>query len=233
MTSHRLLSFLIFISLLIVPLHSRVNLINLKKIRSTRMISSSIARSTTAGRFLNSTFDSHLFIAKIFLGTPPQTLRVLVDTQRTGLLIFSSSCRREDQYCAHKQSRFNSFESKTFVDKKKSRMFAFKDESSSENSSSGVDVFKLGNLTIHRQAFMLVDDFFESDTSSLDGILGVGKSPKSTRQQVHTPIENLAKLNKIDQAMFSLRLASFDGTLVLGGVNPKYYKSNRYFHLLL
>ncbi|KAF9284882.1 hypothetical protein BGZ68_004339 [Mortierella alpina] len=150
----------------------------------------------------------------IDIGTPAQTLKVMMDTGSARLLISSSECPD----CT----------GKTHFDRSASSTYQASDETWSVNfgdmsSASGVtghDVVKLADLTIKNQPVHLAEQMSPDFDGFVDGILGLSFGVLSDTTSV---LESMMKDKLVDKGVVSFALGKYPsetgGEALFGGID--------------
>ncbi|CAH8548697.1 unnamed protein product [Schistosoma margrebowiei] len=174
-------------------------------------------------------YENLQYYGEISVGTPPQKLRVLFDTGSTDTWFASRKCWFLDIFC-WMFSFYDSSKSSTYVADGSSFHVSYLD-----GDYSGfwcLDTIRINSLEIRNQAFAEVRSIFNLDylSDKYDGIIGM--STRRISQYGNIPMFPNILANGVNMnPIFSFYLnrengAGIGGELVLGGVNPKYFKGD-------
>jgi len=182
------------------------------------MAGGNMPASAADGGALNVHISSmHAQIAEIFLGTPPQRLRCLIDSGSSDLWVPSKRCSQ----CQSPNS-FDADVSSTFKPEMENTMSGNRPRSVKISYGSGQvvgyavhDTLQFGSLTIPDQAFLIVEDSALPPGRSWDGICGLGWSGIAELKPQPTLYQNIQRQNH--PAVFSMiPSAAGAAQLVLG-----------------
>ncbi|ROW02148.1 hypothetical protein VSDG_02362 [Cytospora chrysosperma] len=157
----------------------------------------------------------------IELGTPPQTVTVVLDTGSTELWV-NPNCETSGQpeYCAS-FSQFDYTESSTIQDMGAANMISYgKGNVTFEYVS---DMLSIGSASITDQIFGVAFESYEIPS----GILGVGPPIEGDDEALYTYVlDNMVVQGLIDTRAFSLDLREIespDGSIIFGGLDTGKY----------
>jgi hypothetical protein len=144
----------------------------------------------------------HAQIAEIFLGTPPQKLRCLIDTGSSDLWVPSKRCQR-----CQNANNFDADGSSTFKPEMVQTVYGERPHAVKIAYGSGQvvgyvvsDTLQFGSLRIPNQAFLIVEDAALPPSRMWDGICGLGW--KGIAQVSPTIYENMQLQHH--KALFSI-----------------------------
>ncbi|CAH8548669.1 unnamed protein product [Schistosoma margrebowiei] len=183
--------------------------------------------TSTSEQLIN--YENLQYYGEISVGTPPQKLRVLFDTGSTDTWFASRRCWFLDIFC-WMFSFYDSSKSSTYVADGSSFHVSYLDGDYSGFWS--VDTIRINSLEIRNQSFAEVRSIFNLDYlfDKCDGIIGM--SPSRISDDGSIPMFPNILANGVNMnPIFSFYLnrengAGIGGELVLGGVNPKYFKGD-------
>ncbi|CAH8527728.1 unnamed protein product [Schistosoma mattheei] len=174
-------------------------------------------------------YENLQYYGEISVGTPPQKLRVLFDTGSTDTWLASRKCWILDIFC-WMFSFYDSSKSSTYVADGSSFHVRYLDGEFSGFWS--VDTIRINSLEIRNQAFAEVRSIFNLDylSDKYDGIIGM--STRRISEYGNIPMFPNILANGVNvEPIYSFYLnrengEGIGGELVLGGVNPKYFKGD-------
>ncbi|CAH8498380.1 unnamed protein product [Schistosoma turkestanicum] len=182
---------------------------------------------STSERLIN--YKNVQYYGEISVGTPPQKLRVLFDTGSTDTWLASRKCWFLDIFC-WLYSFYDSSKSSTYEADGSSFHVRYLDGNFSGFWS--VDTIRINSLVIPRQAFAEMTNIFSADhlTDKYDGVVGMSSTRISRYGNIPMFPNMLANCVNMDP-VFSFYLnrengSQIGGEMVLGGVNPKYFKGD-------
>uniref|UniRef100_A0A5K4F8Q9 Subfamily A1A unassigned peptidase (A01 family) n=1 Tax=Schistosoma mansoni TaxID=6183 RepID=A0A5K4F8Q9_SCHMA len=174
-------------------------------------------------------FENFQYYGEISVGTPPQKLRVLFDTESTDTWFASRNCWFLDIFC-WMFPFYDSSKSSTYVADGSSYLVSYLDSNFSGFWS--VDTIRIGSLVIRNQAFAEMRNIFNLDyyNCKYDGIIGMSSRRISEYGNIPMFPNILANGVNMDP-IFSFYLnrksgSAIGGELVLGGFNPQYFKGD-------
>ncbi|KAH8878247.1 Lysosomal aspartic protease [Schistosoma japonicum] len=169
------------------------------------------------------------YYGEVSVGTPPQRLRVLFDTGSTDTWFASRRCWFFDIFCW-----FFSFYDRTKSSTYRPDGSTFEVRYLDSNYSGiwSVDTVRINSLVVHNQSFGEMMSIFNLDyfTNKYDGIIGMSCRRISTYGNI--PMFPNILANGVNmEPVFSFYLnrkegVSIGGEMILGGVNPKYFKGD-------
>ncbi|XP_057583154.1 pregnancy-associated glycoprotein 2-like [Hippopotamus amphibius kiboko] len=162
-----------------------------------------------------------IYFGIITIGTPPQEFRVVFDTGSSDLWVTSDVCSSPP--CSTSKL-FNPRLSRTF--KRTTHLFNLNYLTGTLLGSLCYDTVQIGNLTIYRQAFGLIEKQVRLDHAPFDGILGLGY-PRLTQESITPIFDNLKTRGLISQPVFAFYLSNWkeNGSVVMfGGVDHSYHR---------
>uniref|UniRef100_A0A8R1HSU3 Peptidase A1 domain-containing protein n=1 Tax=Caenorhabditis japonica TaxID=281687 RepID=A0A8R1HSU3_CAEJA len=150
-------------------------------------------------------FDD-FYLGNITLGTPAQTVTIVLDTGSSNLWVIDAACNSEacngDPKSGFPKHKFNTTASSTFVTE--SRKFSISYGSGSCSGHLGKDTITMGGLTISNQEFGVAETLASVFAEQpVDGILGLGW-PALAEDKVIPPMQNL--LPQLDSPLFTVWL---------------------------
>ncbi|KAJ3379091.1 Vacuolar protease A [Lobulomyces angularis] len=177
----------------------------------------------TALDFPNSTislsnFQDVLYTTLVEIGTPPQKIRVVLDTGSSDLWVTSFRCKD----CVSASS-YDSEQSSTFV----ANGTTFSVFYGTGNCSGVVseDVLKLGNFNIGMLEFgETTEESPEFARAPIDGILGLGFKAVS-ELHTKTPLEIMREKKLLKKNLFGVYLSADKNEITFGGNDPNHYIS--------
>ncbi|KAH8878248.1 Lysosomal aspartic protease [Schistosoma japonicum] len=182
---------------------------------------------TTSEQLIN--YRNLQYYGEVSVGTPPQRLRVLFDTGSTDTWFASRRCWFFDIFC-WLFSFYDRTKSSTY--RPDGSTFEVRYLDSNYSGIWSVDTVRINSLIIQNQAFAEMTNIFNADyfTDKYDGIIGMSCRRISTYGNI--PMFPNILANGVNmEPVFSFYLnrkdgASVGGEMVLGGVNPKYFKGD-------
>ncbi|CAO3563825.1 unnamed protein product [Mortierella alpina] len=150
----------------------------------------------------------------IDIGTPAQTLKVMMDTGSARLLISSSECPD----CTGK-NHFDRSASSTYQSSDETWSANFGDMSSA-SGVTGHDVVKLADLTIKDQPVHLAEQMSPDFDGFVDGILGLSFGRLSNTTSI---LESMMEQDLLDKGVVSFALGKYSsetgGEALFGGID--------------
>jgi len=169
------------------------------------------------------------YSGEIKVGMPPQRIRVIFDTGSSNLWVPNGRHLAQNKLLSSHKGFFSKL-SETF--KFSVEKFKIQYGSGPVSGSYCSDNIQIGDLKISNFTFAHVDDvlglgsLYTQPSSSFDGILGLGFGSLSVGQ-VPTVMQALNASGQLQEPVFGFFLGdNEDGQLVLGGVDPAYYRGN-------
>jgi len=139
-------------------------------------LSTKAAHAGVSGRMSVEISPKHAQIAEIYLGTPPQKLRCLIDTGSSDLWVPSKRCQR-----CQNANNFDADGSSTFKPEMVQTPYGARPHAVKIAYGSGQvvgyvvsDALQFGSLRIPNQAFLIVEDAALPPSRQWDGICGLG-----------------------------------------------------------
>ncbi|CAH8556236.1 hypothetical protein MS3_00005500 [Schistosoma haematobium] len=174
-------------------------------------------------------YENLQYYGEISVGTPPQKLRVLFDTGSTDTWLASRKCWFLDIFC-WMFSFYDSSKSSTYVADGSNFNVQYLD--SNYSGFWSLDTIRINPLEIRNQAFAEMRSIFNLDylSDKYDGIIGM--SNRRISEYGNIPMFPNILANGVNMnPIFSFYLnrengEGIGGEMVLGGVNPKYFKGD-------
>ncbi|CAD6196128.1 unnamed protein product [Caenorhabditis auriculariae] len=146
------------------------------------------------------------YLGNITVGTPPQTVTIVLDTGSSNLWVIDAACTSQacngypnSGYTKHK---FDTTKSSTF--QTETKKFSIQYGSGSCSGHLGKDTITFGGLTVQTQEFGVANHLAEVfGYQPVDGILGLGW-PSLAVDKVVPPMQNV--LSQLDQPIFTVWL---------------------------
>ncbi|KAJ7682764.1 aspartic peptidase A1 [Mycena polygramma] len=169
-----------------------------------------------------SNFMNAQYFAKIELGTPPQTFKVILDTGSSNLWVPSTSCT---SIACFLHAKYDSSSSSSY--KANGSEFSIQYGTGSMEGFVSNDVLAIGDLKIPKQ------DFAEATKEpglafafgKFDGILGLAYDTISVNH-ITPPFYSMINAGLIDEPVFSFRIGSSEedgGEAIFGGIDDSAY----------
>ncbi|KAK9723360.1 aspartic proteinase precursor [Basidiobolus ranarum] len=163
------------------------------------------------------------YYGEIFIGTPPQSFKVIFDTGSSDLWIPSNQC--VSPACIS-HDRFNDTASSTF--RTNNEQFSIKYGTGDLTGVISQDTVTVGNITINEQIFGVAlreADFFKNVKA--DGILGLGFSTISSMKAL-PPFYTMIAQKKVKQSIFGVSLGTYPtgGEITFGGTDSSRYSGD-------
>jgi len=147
------------------------------------------------------------YLGNITLGTPPQTMTIVLDTGSSNLWVIDAACKT--QACngypdsGYVKNKFNTTASSTY--QSESKKFSIQYGSGSCKGHLAIDTLSFGGLTVAKQEFGVATSIAEVfGYQPVDGILGLGW-PALAVDKVVPPMQNV--LSQLDKPLFTVWLA--------------------------
>lgn len=155
-------------------------------------------------------------ISEVFLGTPPQSFKVMIHTSSNDLWLTSILCNATECSVHH---RYNASSSSTFLSRHDWGVAI---------GHTSQDTLTLDNLTIERQDFGEATEepgpYFQY--ASFDGVLGLGLNETSANG-LRPPFHQMVQQNLLDRPIFSIYLDGTNGSseseIVFGGLDKGHF----------
>lgn len=190
--------------------------IPLTKLTPSEMIASD---NTTMAGGINVPVSNYslVYYATIFIGTPPQPFRLLLDTGSADLLVVSKYCNRCDNFGVPGEG-YNPNASATYQPSGLPIKVRF--GAGNVEGFTVIDTVALDqNMSVMGQMFIDVNASALSFDLELDGILGLGL-PALSVDQIPTVFENAIAQNLVHDPVFALYLSDNAPELTWGGYDP-------------
>ncbi|NXJ19994.1 CATD protein, partial [Dicrurus megarhynchus] len=167
------------------------------------------------------------YYGPVSIGTPVQNFTVIFDTGSSNFWVPSVRCSLLDIACmVHR--KYDSAKSTTYM--KNGTKFAIQYGTGSLSGFMSQDTVTFGNLKVPNQTFgeATKQPGMTFIAAKFDGIMGLGY-PKIAVEGAEPVFDNIIKRKMINKNVFSFYLnrdpaGTPGGELILGGVDPKYYK---------
>ena len=184
---------------------------------------------------MNSVLESSLSLASVQnkynfqynavfeVGTPPQSMSLILDTGSSWTWIPSIDCR------CHISNRFDPSESSSYQNLSVSQVLEY--GKGTVIGVAGFETFRIDNLTANNQIFILSNQDFDMDGLESDGLLGLGFNWLAEYNP--TFVENLKNQNQINQSIFSIYLNNYDkknsieSAFTIGGYDAETYGTGK------
>lgn len=160
-----------------------------------------------------------------FIGTPPQTFTVVMDTGSSNLWVPSTRCSSIACWLHH---RYDASQSSTY--QANGTEFAIQYGTGSLKGVISNDVLTLGDLEVKNQDFgeSVEEPGITFVMARFDGIMGLGYDTISV-QRATPPFYNMVNQGLVDESLFSVWLGDVNkseegGEIVFGGMDEKHYK---------
>ena len=153
------------------------------------------------------------------IGTPPQSLSLLLDTGSSWTWIPSLTCK------CHESDRFNHSSSSTYNDLSNKKTIQY--GKGKVIGTESLETFRIDNLTSTNQRFILISKDYDLDGLESDGLLGLGF--KELSNDIPTLVDNLKAQNQITNSIFSIYLNninnsnSLESVFTIGGYDIETY----------
>lgn len=174
------------------------------------------------------------YFGEVSLGTPPQKFKVIFDTGSSNLWVPSQKCWWSIACWTH--NTYKSGASSSYYPDGRELSITY--GSGSISGSLSVDAVTVAGLKAYNQTFGEVTSLNGASflLAKFDGIMGMGFRTISIHN-ISTVLESLYEQEQLPEASFSFYLtkeANLNGSsLVLGGLNPKYYTGNLSYYPLI
>jgi len=145
------------------------------------------------------------YLGNITIGTPPQTMTIVLDTGSSNLWVIDAACKSvacNGEPGSPKKDKFDTTKSSTFT--KETRTFSIQYGSGSCSGYLGTDTLTFGGLTVAKQEFGVANHLAQVfGYQPVDGILGLGW-PALAVDKVVPPMQNV--LSQLDAQLFTVWL---------------------------
>lgn len=177
-----------------------------------------------SGSIVINDYENAQYYGEVSLGNPEQKFNVIFDTGSSDLWVASVKC---DSSCG-RHAKYDSSKSSTYTSNGTS--FDIMYGSGPVSGFQSIDGLNMGGLKVKNQMFAEVTDASGLGAAykmgKFDGILGMA-FPVLSVNSVPTCFENVVSQGLVEQAQFSFYLGNCrqdKGELLLGGVDPAYFK---------
>ena len=153
------------------------------------------------------------------VGTPPQSISLLLDTASSWIWLSSIGC------ICHRSNRFDSSASSTYS--KSSKTLALEYNEGEVEGFVATEDFSISNFAVRSQVFLLTYQDSKLDYLISDGVIGLGFKELSKNQP--TFIENLKNQGGVNEAVFSFYFPNInwdspiDSAFTIGGYDSNVY----------
>lgn len=163
-------------------------------------------------------FNTELY-GKITIGTPPQEFTMIFDTGSSNFWIPISGESGTRYFRPKKSSTFERVKGQ----------ISLQYGTGAVAGKLGMDTVDVAGLTVENVIFAQVNHIEGINSPNFDGLIGMA-FPKLAADNVPTFFQQLIKEKLIEDASFSLYISPNSSAIILGGIEPKYAKSEfRYF----
>lgn len=165
-------------------------------------------------------YGNFQYVVTMSIGSPSQTIDLLVDTGSSWVLIPSKNCD-----CHESSHKFDPSSSSTY-----SSYNSEIDQKYGRGEVTGIlssDKLTLSSLKAYNQTFLLITEEADFDNLQADGVLGLAFN--SLSMGYNTLIDTLKSQKTINQRLFSIYLSNRDQNvysfMTIGGYNTTKYSS--------